>query len=172
MGEAAGILLLVLAGLLLFMKNVNPNSGSAAEGLLAPWAVQGQTPAPNQVVSIFGAAIARAEGVNPSANNPGALALGDVGNGTLNSSGVSIFTTIEEGWQRLYTQLEKVLSGNDALWNGKAADMFGLPSATDLTIGQFSQIWTGGDNPTTWADSVAGSLGVTPETPVSQLGGK
>lgn len=170
-GGAAAVFLIVAAALLLFMQNVNSTgSGSSGEGL----SVSGSgaaPPPPSPLIGAISTAIATAENVPENANNPGALALGDLGLGTLNSAGVTIFDTLERGWTNLYAQLGKIFSGADALWNEKASELFGVSNATDLTISQFAQIWTGNDNPAGWAQTVADHLGVSVDTPISQLGG-
>ena len=171
-GEGAAIFFVIAAGLLLFMQNIDPTgSGSSGEGLSGSGSGALAPAPPSPLIGAFSTAISKAENVSPAANNPGALRLGDLGFGTLNDAGVTIFDTLSRGWLSLYRQIGKIFSGADALWNEKASELFGVPSATDLTIAQFAYIWTGNDNPAGWAETVAGQLGVSVDTPISQLGG-
>ena len=101
-------------------------------------------------------AIAKAEGTAPFANNPGSLTAGDVpaGNitGTFNNAGVVIIDSIENGWSFLKDKLDNILTGGSSVYS------------PDMTISEFAQTYTGGDNADGWANSVANSLGVTPDT--------
>ena len=111
---------------------------------------------PTTALQALAQAIAAAEN-SPVAqtNNPGDLALGDVGNGVFNSAGVSIFSTIEEGWNALYNELNLIVTG---------ASKYYSPS---MTIAELAQQWTGGDNAAGWAQTVAQSLGVTVNTTIA-----
>jgi hypothetical protein len=113
----------------------------------------------NPFIDALANAIAKAEGANPSINNPGDLTSGDVPSGqqtgVFNSAGVAIIDTIENGWNALTSKLSNILSGNSSVYN------------PDMTISQLAQTYTGGDNSDAWASTVAGQLGVTPDTTLS-----
>lgn len=110
----------------------------------------------NDFISALSTAIANAEGSNPDINNPGDLTTGDVPaeqtTGVFNSAGVAIIDTIENGWTALRNKLENIFNGNSSVYS------------PDMTISEFAQTYTGGDNADGWAQSVADSLGVTPDT--------
>jgi len=110
----------------------------------------------NGFIDALASAIARAENVDATANNPGALTSGDVpsGNiaGTFNDAGVVIVDSIENGWNALFSKLQNIFSGNSSVYS------------PDMTISEFAQTYTGGNNSDTWAQSVASDLGVTPDT--------
>jgi hypothetical protein len=118
-------------------------------------------------IDALAAAIAKAEGADPSINNPGDLTAGDVDpsniTGTFNNAGVVIIDSVENGWNFLYGKLQNIFSGNSEVYN---------PS---MTISEFAQTYTGGDNADSWASTVASALGVTPDTTLadaqSQYGG-
>ncbi len=105
-------------------------------------------------------AIAKAEGGGSANNNPGSLTAGDVPSdsivGTFNSAGVVIIDSLENGWNYLYRKLNNILSGNSNVYS------------PDMTISQFAQTYTGGDNATGWANTVANQLGVTPDTTLAE----
>lgn len=103
---------------------------------------------PNPGVGAWAIATSLAENVSASANNPGGLALGDRGHGVLNSAGVTIFGSPEDGWEALFNQIEAVLSGASAYENAQ------------MSIAQFAVTWTGNDNASSWANSVAAYFGV------------
>jgi hypothetical protein len=113
----------------------------------------------NSFIDAFANAIAKAEGSDPSINNPGDLTAGDFDpsqvTGTFNAAGVAIVDTLQNGWQALYTKLQNVLSGASSVYS---------PS---MTISEFAQVYTGGDNAAEWAESVASSLGVTVDTTIA-----
>jgi len=105
--------------------------------------------------------IATAEGYNvpgsipDQANNPGDLKLGDQGYGTIN--GVTVFPSADAGFTALNNQVQLIQSGNS-----KAG------YSTDMSINQVAQLYTGGDNPTGWAATVAKTAGVDPNSNFSQ----
>lgn len=128
------------------MNSTGPSSdGTAGSGSASPG------------LDALAAAIALAENVTPSANNPGALALGDQGNGVLNSAGVTIFATLEEGEAALVEQLTRIE-------NGVAKYL-----SPNMTIAQFAVTWTGNDNPAQWAATVAQALGVSTDTTIGEI---
>lgn len=116
----------------------------------------GGTTSGNSFIDAFANAIANAEGSNPSINNPGDLTSGDFDpsnvTGVFNSAGVAIVDTVQNGWSALYTKLQNALSGNSAIYSA------------DMTIQEFADKFTGGDNSSSWASSVASDLGVSTDT--------
>ncbi len=106
--------------------------------------------------------IATAEGYNVPgsipdvANNPGDLKLGDIGYG-VQSNGVTNFPNADAGFTALNNQVQLIQSGNS-----KAG------YTTDMSINQVAQLYTGGDNPTGWAATVAKTAGVDPNSNFSQ----
>lgn len=111
-------------------------------------------------VSAFANAIAKAEGTSSTANNPGSLTAGDVPDdsilGVFNSAGVVIINTIENGWNFLKNKLQNILDGNSTVYS------------PDMTISEFANTYTGGDNADGWANTVAGELGVSTDTTLAQ----
>jgi hypothetical protein len=101
-------------------------------------------------------AIARAEGffvpgsLPARLNNPGSLK--DPSTGQLRA-----FTTIEEGWAALKQQIVRMLNGTSAFYK---------PS---MTIREVAAIYTGGDKPAAWANIVAQTLGVNPDTQLQDI---
>lgn len=112
-------------------------------------------------VTALSNAIAKAEGgTSNSTNNPGSLTAGDVPSdsitGVFNSAGVVIIDSIENGWAALTNKLNNILSGNSSVYS------------PDMTISDFAQTYTGGDNADAWANTVASQLGVTPDTTLAE----
>lgn len=108
------------------------------------------------VVQPVANAIALAEGFNvpgsvpQRSNNPGDLFLGDKGSG-LAANGETVFASITAGWNALYNQVVLMLDGQSSHYS---------PSQT---FSQIASIYTGGDNPSGWATTVSGALGLTPD---------
>lgn len=106
-------------------------------------------------------AIAVAEGYYVSgslaarANNPGNLKLGDVGYGMID--GKTVYATVTDGWNALYRQVRLMLTGESAYYH------------PGMTLSEVAVIYTGGDNPVSWAYTVAQSLGVSVQTRLSDL---
>jgi hypothetical protein len=104
-------------------------------------------------------AIAKAEGffikgsIPARLNNPGDLELGDIGFGAL-PSGITMYPTFEQGAEALYHELDLILTGNSHEYS-----IF-------MNFSQMAVIWTGNDNPIGWADTVAKSLNVFPDTTI------
>jgi hypothetical protein len=113
-------------------------------------------PSAQSAVEALSQAITKAEN-SPvdQTNNPGDLVLGDVGNGIFNSAGVTIFSTLEDGIQALYNQVNLIFTGQSKNFN------------TNMTIAELAQEWTGGDQAASWAATVAQELGVTPSTTIA-----
>ncbi len=101
-------------------------------------------------------AIARAEGwyvagSRPQAlNNPGSLK--DPATGDLRS-----FDGPISGFSALMRQVRLMALGGSAVYT------------PDMSLRQVGELYTGGDRPQAWARIVALDLGVTPETPLSEL---
>lgn len=116
----------------------------------------GRPDPPSAAIGAFANAIARAEGYGSAgtiptrANNPGDLVLG----GPSIGAGITVFDTIEDGWNALYDQLAAIRdrrSGN--FW-------------PEMTIAQMGQTWAGASS---WASNVAAALGVSTSTPIGSL---
>ena len=96
----------------------------------------------------FARAIASAEGfgipgaIPTIANNPGDLKLGG---DTIN--GITVFSSVEEGWSKLYRQIALIVSGSSNYYN------------LDMTIAEMGRIYAGGDE--NWSTNVARYLGVS-----------
>jgi len=102
-------------------------------------------------------AIARAEGFyHPSGttkpqrlNNPGSI---------FGSNGQMIhFDTVAQGWDALYRQVERMLTGNSRYYS------------PEMTIAQIAQIYTGEAHYMNWANNVANALGVSVNTPLKDV---
>lgn len=89
------------------------------------------------------------------ANNPGDLVLGDQGYGTM-GSGITVFGTVQQGWDALTNQLTKIANGTSANYS------------PDESISQIGETWAGGGP---WASNVAASLGVTPSSTFASVFG-
>jgi hypothetical protein len=110
--------------------------------------------------STLASAIAFAEngfgnpGTIPSiANNPGDLEVGDIGNGTIN--GVTIFSSLQDGWDALTNQANNILNG--------ASNNY----SPDETISAFGSTYSGGDP--AFASNVSSILDVSPNSSLSGL---
>jgi hypothetical protein len=97
----------------------------------------------------FARAIASAEGfgepgaIPTVANNPGDLKLG----GNTTNGGISIFSSVEEGWSKLYRQIAMIVSGSSNYYN------------LDMSIADMGRIYAGGDE--NWSTNVARYLNVS-----------
>ena len=106
-------------------------------------------------------AIANAEGFGVSgaiptrANNPGDLALGDIGYGTL-GNGITVFPDVASGAAALENQVNKMVNGGSHVYD------------PNMTIAQAGQIYSGGDS--NWAKNVAQTLGVPSSTTLADAG--
>ena len=116
------------------------------------------TPSPK--VLQLAQAIAKAEGFGvPEAfptrvHNPGDLCLGDKGWGT--QAGKTVFPDDAAGWDALYHQCGLMLSGQSHVYS------------LDMTFLQVAQAYTGGDNPSAWAQIVAEACGTNIETTLGE----
>lgn len=103
---------------------------------------------PNAKMQRFAEAIARAEGfgipgaIPTLANNPGDLVIPGWTGEKLGSEGISVFSSGEEGWQRLYNQLNLIVTGRSRVYN------------LDMTILQMGARYAPKDA-TNWARNVA-----------------
>jgi hypothetical protein len=155
---AAGIAFALTGVAILALLNKNSSGGSADSTTGAGGSAFPSVGLTNPQIAMLANAIARAEGfgvagaVPTRANNPGDLALGDVGHGLANSAGVTIFATATDGWNALYNQLLRIF--------GEASHVYSF----EMTFSEMAVKWTGGDNPAAWAANVADALGVTPDT--------
>lgn len=106
-------------------------------------------------------AIATAEGfyvpnsLPARCHNPGDLELGNVGGGTVN--GKTVFPDDSAGWMALQHQCDLMLTGHSHVYK-----------LTDNIL-EVAFKYTGGDNPTAWAMTVAQKLGVSQNTKLSEL---
>lgn len=118
-------------------------------------------------VGALAKAIAYAEGFGVSsaiptlAHNPGDLKIPNWSGGTL-GAGISVFGSDDEGWARLYHQLNLILGGHSKVYQ------------TGMTISEMAQKWTA-TNPDDWANNVAnnltqsGSYAATPDTTLFEI---
>jgi hypothetical protein len=123
--------------------------------LVGAWMVSRMKSEVDARVKKIAEAIATAEGyyvpgsLPQRLNNPGSLKGAD--------GALLTFATPQDGWQALYHQVELILSGGSKWYR------------PDMTINEIAQIYTGGDKPDAWARIVSWKLGVTPDTPVSEV---
>ena len=142
----AAIAVVILTVILLLATNANAQSFDTQGGYMI------EQPLTNGVRSLA-QAIATAEGSNPQYNNPGDLVL--PGFPTF-GAGIAIFSSSQEGWSRLYHQLNLIVKGESNVY-----------SLSD-TIATMASKWTATDQGA-WANNVAAALGVTVDTPLSQV---
>jgi len=81
-------------------------------------------------------------------NNPGAL--------KLDGHTLTQFSSEQEGWNALYHQVDLMITGQSKYYD------------SSMTWREIAVIYTGGDNPNSWAANVTSALGVSPD---STLGG-
>lgn len=105
-------------------------------------------------------AIAGAEGYGKAgaiptrANNPGDLALGNIGYGTMGNN-ITVFPNAAAGNDALVNQLTKIQNGTSKNYT------------SDMTIAQIGQVWSGGDP--NWAKNVAAKSGASTNSTFSDL---
>ncbi len=109
----------------------------------------------NASVDALAKAISIAEGSNPSWNNPGSLtkSFGFSNQGPQNADGVLKFSTLNDGWQALYVQIQDILEGHSHFTLSETLDEFGLR-------------WSGNPN---WSVNVARELGVSTNTTLGEV---
>lgn len=139
----------------LFNEYQNPGGGVAA--LLGP----------SQPVQALAQAISVAEGfgetgaIPTKANNPGDIT--DVGQnlpgdtGQRLGAGIIVFATVTDGWNALYAQCTRMLSGSDSLYPA---------SASLQQVGG-----TYANDPVNWPANVAAQLGVSINTTLGEIAG-
>lgn len=69
------------------------------------------------------------------------------------------YSSIDAGWNACYSQVEAILGDTSSYYS------------SDETIAQIAPTYTGNDNSSSWAAAVAQALGVSTDTPLSQVGG-
>jgi hypothetical protein len=148
MGSPVIPIFIVLAALGALLLSMNASASSGSNGNSSAYS--------SQLVS-FAQAISVAEGfgiagaIPTTANNPGDLELG--GN-VIN--GVTVFGSVNDGWNALYNQLQLIVNGNSGVYN------------LNMTISDMAYSWTATEQDA-WAENVSTELGVTPDTPLSQV---
>lgn len=119
-------------------------------------------PVYSQQIQQFAQAIANAEGffrpgsIPQRANNPGDLKVSGWTGPTLGAEGIPCFDSPDEGWSRLYRQLQLIVDGRSHVYS------------LSMTIDQMGAKWTD-TQPSSWASNVAAFLGVPTSTPLSQV---
>lgn len=106
-------------------------------------------------------AIATAEGffvpgsIPAIAHNPGDLKLGDLGRGKL-GEGITVLASDEEGWQRLYHQIDLMATGVSHYYKPY------------MTLREIARVWTGTQQ-SEWSANVARALGVSEDATLVQV---
>lgn len=98
--------------------------------------------------------------VGMSANNPLNLEMGDVGYGTVNAAQgqkLTVFATLQDGWNAALNMLNKDLSGNSTVYQ------------PTMTLQQYMQKFTG-SNSANAGNTVASVMGVSPNMPLTAFG--
>jgi hypothetical protein len=154
-GKLAGTL--IFAGITAFVASaIKAKAGvktDASAGLLTN---------PTPAIRRFAEAIARAEGfyvagsVPQRANNPGALILPNWQGPRLGKEGQAVFASAEEGWQRLWYQLQLIATGKSSIY------------LLNDTIATMARKWApgGAEN---WARNVSRFLDVSENTRIGEL---
>jgi hypothetical protein len=115
------------------------------------------------VIAIMAAAIQAFEGwdagsVSYRNNNPGNLKYSHQKGATgIDPAGFAVFPTYEAGWQALCAQLESAFSGTSRVYS------------PEDTLSEFFSKYTEGDSQS-YANYVAGKLGVNPGTQLKDIG--
>ena len=125
--------------------------------------------APSDAVLRVAQAIAIAEGSPASWNNPGDLTGGDAygfelqrdgdGDALVNSAGVVRFVNLADGVNALYRKLQRIQNGASRVYSSA------------MSLVDFAQEYTGGDNAGSWAKNVAAYLGLDVGSSVGDLFG-
>jgi hypothetical protein len=116
------------------------------------------------LIQQFATAIAKEEGfyiegsIPQRARNPGDLGNGDIGNGVIqtegpNGVGITIYSTVEDGWNALLNKVARMLNGSSEVYT------------LGMTIVEVGLKWSG--NPQ-WGINVAAMLHVDPSTTLAQ----
>lgn len=121
-------------------------------------------PQPSGKVQAFAEAIARAEGFYIAGSlpqrlkNPGDLKV--PGTRTDPASGLTVYESVDQGWQALYKQLGLIVSGRSSnFW----------PSMTIRQMGNVYAPAADRNIPGAWAQNVANYLGVPVDTPLAAV---
>jgi hypothetical protein len=116
------------------------------------------------LVRHFAQAISRQEGfgipgaVPTTANNPGDLCdpTGALfGLPLMGSESIVVFPDAASGWDALYRQIQLIADGRSSVYT------------LNMTIADMANHYAPIPDPATWANNVAGFLGVTPDTPLA-----
>jgi hypothetical protein len=125
-------------------------------GALTPTAKVG---ALSQAIAFSGEGYGVPGAIPTRANNPGDLALGNVGGGVVGTENITVFPDATTGWNRLYNQVFMMLNGQSANYN------------VQMDFYDMGHVWVDGPNAPTitpqansWSENVAGRLGVDPTT--------
>lgn len=116
----------------------------------------------SEKIKAFARAISVAEGfgipnaIPTQAHNPGDLAVGDKGFGTLGAEGITIFKDDSAGWDALYHQVSLIVNGRSSVYN------------LDMTIDDMAKHWTDTQQ-NAWATNVANTLNVSTDTDLQSL---
>jgi hypothetical protein len=157
---------LVFGGLAALLVLRARDSAGAGGGLLDVAKTIGLTPTYSARLIDFARAIATAEGfyvpgsIPRIANNPGNLVIPNWTGPTIGSERISMFSTVEEGWSRLYRQLQLIVSGTSRVYS------------LDMTIADMGNRWAPGGSanlPGAWASNVARVLEVSPAATLRSL---
>jgi hypothetical protein len=154
------------AALLLFLKGQDAAADGAGVGdlIMGTLGLNGGTVTPK--IQNFARAIATAEGfyvpnsIPRLANNPGNLVIPSWSGRTMGSERISVFSSVEEGWGRLYRQLSLIVNGQSRVYS------------LDMTITDMGNKWAPGgavNVPGAWASNVARVLEVSPMTRLRSL---
>ncbi|SRR6266566_3360450 len=151
MGSAVAIAIVFVGVALLLLKSQSSSGGLSEDG--TPGKAGPAAAGPTNLISALANAIAQAEGygvegaIPTMANNPGDLVVGNVGYGTM-GSGITIFGSVQDGWNALYRELNLIFSGASKIYN------------TEMTFAEMAAHWTLTEA-SPWANNVASALGVT-----------
>jgi hypothetical protein len=141
-----------------------------ASGAADPGGIIGATTSGNKFIDALAGAIAHAEGYYiPGSrpwrnNNPGDISdpsFGGVTRIAVDSGGLSVFATAQDGWTALYAKLQNALNGGSNVYS---------PAGT---ISDWAWSWTA-TNPDDWANNVASNLtsagySATPDTSIQAV---
>lgn len=110
----------------------------------------------NFAIDILAEGIAKAEGYGANAsnfptrnNNPGDLTADLIGKAIGFDQGKAIFANSADGWDNLKQQLRTIASGRSRAYS------------LAMSFQQFAAVWTGGDNPGAWLNTVLATVGMS-----------
>jgi hypothetical protein len=147
----AAIVITAIAVLLIELANGSQQFDQVTgENVLASGKIQGVAEGISQAEG-FGV-----PGAIPTlANNPGDLVIPNWP-GAKMGAGISVFDSVDEGRNRLYHQLQLIVSGQSKVYN------------LDMTIAEMANKWTATDAGN-WARIVSGYLGVSTDTTLRDI---